>query len=278
MTTKYRLPMQRDVALFHQVFDMPDRILTPGPLPKNRRKLRIGLITEEGLDELRASIKIGDPRTSAIETVDSLIDTIYVALGAAVEMGNDLLPNIRYLLGRESLAAERFINRMYGRGSDRGALTLKNAYQDFEPLVKEQFTNETQAALALQMWVAGEMSGAGINKNRVHERNQIRRINSKLGNLNRAFTTGNQKLAVKLLAQIIMDCLRVLTLLGVDAQPFFDEVQRANMSKLGADGKPIHSRGIELDGFPAGKTLKGPNYRAPDLAAVYQRLYGAAQA
>ncbi len=55
---------------------------------------------------------------------------------------------------------------------------------------------------------------------------------------------------------------------GVDAQPFFDEVQRSNMSKLGADGKPIISRGEDLDGFPAGKILKGPNYVKPDIARV----------
>jgi len=45
--------------------------------------------------------------------------------------------------------------------------------------------------------------------------------------------------------------------------PAFAEVQRSNMSKLGADGKPIRR---ESDG----KILKGPNYSAPDLRAVYE--------
>ena len=36
-----------------------------------------------------------------------------------------------------------------------------------------------------------------------------------------------------------------------------EEVHRANMSKLGADGKPIHNE--------AGKIVKGPNYTPPDL-------------
>src|SRR5205085_1048214 len=40
------------------------------------------------------------------------------------------------------------------------------------------------------------------------------------------------------------------------------------------DGKPIHSRGLEADGYPAGKVLKGENYSPPDLAGVYARLYG----
>ena len=39
----------------------------------------------------------------------------------------------------------------------------------------------------------------------------------------------------------------------------FEEVQRSNMSKLGADGKPIVR---EEDG----KILKGPNYFKPDIA------------
>jgi predicted HAD superfamily Cof-like phosphohydrolase len=40
----------------------------------------------------------------------------------------------------------------------------------------------------------------------------------------------------------------------------FDEVHRSNMSKLGADNKPI----IREDG----KVLKGPNYSPPDIKAV----------
>lgn len=42
-------------------------------------------------------------------------------------------------------------------------------------------------------------------------------------------------------------------------QAAFDEVHRSNMSKLGADGKPIRR---ESDG----KVLKGPDYFKPDLA------------
>lgn len=37
----------------------------------------------------------------------------------------------------------------------------------------------------------------------------------------------------------------------------FDEIQDSNMSKLGADGKPIYRED--------GKVMKGPNYRKPDL-------------
>ncbi len=40
----------------------------------------------------------------------------------------------------------------------------------------------------------------------------------------------------------------------------FDEIQRSNMSKLGANGKPIYRED--------GKVLKGPNYFKPDIKAI----------
>jgi len=43
-------------------------------------------------------------------------------------------------------------------------------------------------------------------------------------------------------------------------EAIFDEIQRSNMSKLGADGKPIYRAD--------GKVLKGPNYFKPYLAKI----------
>ncbi len=42
----------------------------------------------------------------------------------------------------------------------------------------------------------------------------------------------------------------------------FNEIQRSNMSKLGADGKPIYRED--------GKVLKGPNYFKPDIKAILE--------
>lgn len=47
-------------------------------------------------------------------------------------------------------------------------------------------------------------------------------------------------------------------------QAAFDEVHRSNMSKLGADGKPIRR---ESDG----KILKGPDYKAPDIKSILDK-------
>lgn len=65
---------------------------------------------------------------------------------------------------------------------------------------------------------------------------------------------------------ILYVTLGLLVEMGVDAEPIFAEVQDSNMSKLGEDGLPIISRGMELDGFPAGKVLKGPGYFKPAIA------------
>lgn len=47
---------------------------------------------------------------------------------------------------------------------------------------------------------------------------------------------------------------------GIDLDAVIAEVHRANMSKLGPDGRPA----LRADG----KVLKGEHYRAPDVAAV----------
>lgn len=43
----------------------------------------------------------------------------------------------------------------------------------------------------------------------------------------------------------------------------FNEIQRSNMSKLGADGKPIYRED--------GKVLKGPSYFKPDILGILEK-------
>jgi len=47
---------------------------------------------------------------------------------------------------------------------------------------------------------------------------------------------------------------------GIDLDAVITEVHRANMSKLGDDGRPV---------VRDGKVQKGPNFRPPDLAALF---------
>lgn len=60
----------------------------------------------------------------------------------------------------------------------------------------------------------------------------------------------------------------LLNRLGVDAEPCYDEVQRSNMSKLGADGQPIIAGPNDPDGIFEGRVKKGPNYFKPNLTIV----------
>jgi len=43
----------------------------------------------------------------------------------------------------------------------------------------------------------------------------------------------------------------------------FNEIQRSNMSKLGADGKPIYRED--------GKVMKGPNYFKPNILEIIEK-------
>lgn len=43
----------------------------------------------------------------------------------------------------------------------------------------------------------------------------------------------------------------------------FNEIQRSNMSKLGADGKPIYRED--------GKVMKGPNYFEPNISKILEQ-------
>lgn len=46
-------------------------------------------------------------------------------------------------------------------------------------------------------------------------------------------------------------------------EEIFEEIQRSNMSKLGADGKPIYRED--------GKVLKGPGYFMPNIQAILEK-------
>lgn len=54
---------------------------------------------------------------------------------------------------------------------------------------------------------------------------------------------------------------------GIDLDAAFAEVHRSNMSKLGADGKPVINgeNGVLDESRPIGKVLKGANYSPADI-------------
>ena len=63
--------------------------------------------------------------------------------------------------------------------------------------------------------------------------------------------------ALKELADLVYVCYQYAENMGWFLDEALDRVHKSNMSKLGADGKPIYRED--------GKVLKGPNYKPPTL-------------
>ena len=82
-------------------------------------------------------------------------------------------------------------------------------------------------------------------------------IKEELNELEHAMKTKNLKEVADALTDILYVTYGAGYGYGIDLDKCFKEVQRANMSKLGEDGKPIYNE--------KGKVMKGPNYLEPNL-------------
>ena len=82
------------------------------------------------------------------------------------------------------------------------------------------------------------------------------------------FEAANNKDMIEV-ADALGDMLYILcgTILSLGMQykisEVFEEIQLSNMSKLGADGKPIYRED--------GKVLKGPSYFKPDIKSILEK-------
>ena len=82
-------------------------------------------------------------------------------------------------------------------------------------------------------------------------------IKEELSELELAMKTKNLKEIADALADILYVTYGAGYAYGINLDKCFKEVQKANMSKLGTDGKPIYN--------DKGKVMKGPNYSEPNL-------------
>ena len=82
-------------------------------------------------------------------------------------------------------------------------------------------------------------------------------IQEELNELKQAMNTKNLKEIADALTDILYVTYGAGCAYGINLDKCFKEVQRANMSKLGEDGKPIYNE--------KGKVMKGPNYSPPNL-------------
>ena len=82
-------------------------------------------------------------------------------------------------------------------------------------------------------------------------------IKEELNELEQAMKSKDLKEIADALTEILYVTYGAGFAYGIDLDKCFKEVQRANMSKLGKDGKPIFNE--------KGKVMKGPNYSEPNL-------------
>lgn len=92
--------------------------------------------------------------------------------------------------------------------------------------------------------------------NTLKERGEDEPVSVNNGSVAIFSTVGTADALVDLLYVIYGACLEF----GINADAVFDEVHKSNMSKLGADGKPIYRED--------GKVLKGPNFFEPNIWGV----------
>ncbi len=88
-------------------------------------------------------------------------------------------------------------------------------------------------------------------------------IEEEVGELAGAARAGDLIGVADALADIVYVAYGTAHVYGIDLDAVLDEVHASNMTKLGADGRPIRRAD--------GKVLKGPDYRPPDIAAVLDR-------
>ena len=95
------------------------------------------------------------------------------------------------------------------------------------------------------------LSNVKINKLRVDL------IDEELKEFKHAIQTNDLKEVADALTDILYVTYGAGHAFGINLDKCFDEVQKSNMSKLSAEGKPIYN--------DKGKVMKGPNYFKPNL-------------
>lgn len=85
-------------------------------------------------------------------------------------------------------------------------------------------------------------------------------IEEEVAELRAAAEAGNLVGLADALADIVYVAYGTARVYGIDLDAVLDEVHRSNMTKLGADGRPVRRAD--------GKILKGPGYRPPDVKSI----------
>lgn len=96
---------------------------------------------------------------------------------------------------------------------------------------------------------------------------RLRLIEEEVAELRAAAETGDLVGIADALADVVYVAYGTAVVHGIDLDAVLEEVHRSNMTKLGADGRPVRRAD--------GKVLKGPHYSPPDLMSVLSAGDGA---
>ena len=117
-------------------------------------------------------------------------------------------------------------------------------------------TNFEKVGLFMKTFGQEVKTNAGFSSDKINKL-RIDLIEEELEELKDAIKKKDLKETVDALTDILYVAYGAGHAFGVNLDKCFEEVQNSNMSKLGADGKPIFNEN--------GKVMKGPNYFKPNL-------------
>ena len=117
-------------------------------------------------------------------------------------------------------------------------------------------TNFEKVGLFMKTFGQEVKSKPGLGSVKINKL-RIDLIDEELKELKYALQTNDLKEVADALTDILYVTYGAGHAFGINLDKCFDEVQKSNMSKLSAEGKPIYN--------DKGKVMKGPNYFKPDL-------------
>ena len=117
-------------------------------------------------------------------------------------------------------------------------------------------TNFEKVGLFMKTFGQEVKSKPGLRNVKINKL-RIDLIDEELKELKYALQTNDLKEVADALTDILYVTYGAGHAFGINLDKCFDEVQKSNMSKLSAEGKPIYN--------DKGKVMKGPNYFKPDL-------------
>lgn len=129
------------------------------------------------------------------------------------------------------------------------------------PTVPEAKIVKLRLALILEEFI--ELTEACVNEERAETQHLLQTLHHAMDHV-KALTQEDLNVSLVDVADALTDINYVTYgaghCFGLDLDACMEEVQRSNMSKLGADGKPIYNE--------HGKIMKGPHYVEPNLEGV----------